>query len=67
MTRIDDKTMVPLGAVFMCFAATLGGVIAGSFWVKGVNDRLTRIEEKLGIPPIAEARTALESQAHAKD
>lgn len=48
-SRIDDKTLVPLSSVFMMLSMILGATITGAFWVKGVNDRLTHIESKLGI------------------
>lgn len=49
-SRIDDKTTVPLSIVAMLFMTGISVTATGSFWVSRVNDRLSRIEEKLGIP-----------------
>lgn len=55
-SRIDEKTMVPLGVVVGLFSTGIMVTIAIAFWVKGVNDRLDgfdrrfeRIERKFGI------------------
>lgn len=61
-SRIDDKTMIPLNMVASMLAVGLGVTATGTFWVAKVNDRLARIESKLGISvletgivPVAEA------------
>lgn len=51
MTKLDDRTVVPLTWLVGGFAAGLAPVIAAVFWIASVNFRLQRIEEKLGIPP----------------
>lgn len=48
-SRIDDKTVVPLNVVAILLAAVVSATVTGAFWVKSVNDRLSRIEEKLGV------------------
>lgn len=49
MARIDERTTVPLWWVWVAGTAILAWTAIGATWVKGVNDRLTRIEDKLGI------------------
>ncbi len=50
MSKIDERTSVPLMWLLMGLAAVVTPTIIGSFWVSSVNFRLSRIEEKLGIP-----------------
>jgi hypothetical protein len=52
--KIDGKAFVPVGWVFTAFGTMISITIVGAFWVAGVNFRLQRIEEKLGIPPLAD-------------
>lgn len=59
--KIDEKTVVPLSWLLVGFAFGLAPVMAATFWVAGVNNRLQRIEQKLGIPEIKEA-TLLEEK-----
>lgn len=54
-SRIDDKTMVPLGIVAVLFSIGISITATGAFWVKGVNDRLYRIEQKMGITSAPES------------
>jgi len=59
MTRIDDKTSIPLKWVVLSAwfggAAILAGVVVACTWVFTVNARLARIEDKLGITqPVAQ-------------
>lgn len=54
-SRIDDKTMVPLGVVAVLFSTGISVTALGAFWVKGVNDRLYRIEQKMGITAAPES------------
>lgn len=51
--RIDERTVVPLTWVLFSLSSIVISVSIGAFWVKEVNDRLFRIEEKLGITPLA--------------
>lgn len=44
---INEKTYVPLLWMVVSFFAVSSILVSGSFWVRGVNDRLQRIEEKL--------------------
>lgn len=47
--HINDKTYVPI-AWLIVSVLTMGSLVAtGAFWVKGVDDRLQRIENKLDI------------------
>lgn len=48
-SRIDDKTMVPLGVVAALFVVGISVTATGAFWVSRVDDRLALIEKKLGI------------------
>lgn len=49
MNRINEKTMIPLSWAVIALTTLLGPAIAGSMWVRGVNDRLSRIEHSLQI------------------
>lgn len=49
MAKIDEKTTVPLWWAVMSMIALVSWTGIGATWVKGVNDRLSRIEAKLGI------------------
>lgn len=53
--RIDADTTVPLGLVIAIIVTATASVATGTFWISSVNDRLARIEEKLGIPPTKHA------------
>jgi hypothetical protein len=48
--KIDSETLVPVGWVLSGFGLTLTAAVCGTFWISSVNDRLGRIEERLGIP-----------------
>lgn len=61
--RIDDKTVVPLTWVLGTLSCIVISSSVASIWVKSVNDRLGRIEEKLGITPLA--MDSFEEQAKA--
>ncbi len=50
--KIDEKSSIPLGWAISGFITTITFAALGSFWISSVNDRLGRIEEKLGIPPM---------------
>ncbi len=50
-SKIDEKTMIPLGWVVGLFSTGIGIAVVAAFWVAAVNDRLARIEDKLGIIP----------------
>lgn len=68
-SRIDDKTVVPLGLVALLFSVAMSCAVTSAFWVKGVNDhlelmdkRFARVEARLGIsemPKRAPAETAM--------
>lgn len=64
MSKIDEKTSVPLGWVISGFGAALGVAIVGTFWVSSVNERLARIEDKLGIVPYADISILRSANAH---
>lgn len=64
--RIDDKTVIPIGWVISCCTVLVVSAVAGTFWVSSVNDRLSRIEDKLGIPPYRTAVIPVIREAHAK-
>ena len=49
---VDENMGVPLRIVAALFSVGVGVTATGAFWVKGVNDRLARIEDKLGIARI---------------
>ncbi len=55
-SRIDDKTMVPLGIVAALFTVGISITATGAFWVFRVDDRLSRIEQILKIS--SQANTA---------
>jgi len=48
-SKIDEKTEVPLGLVASLFVLGMGVTATGAFWVSRVDNRLARIEDKLGI------------------
>lgn len=50
MSRLDDKTSIPLFWAVICSVALITWTGIAATWVKGVNDRLGRIEHYLGIP-----------------
>ena len=50
--KIDAQTVVPVGWLFIGFAACISPVIIASMWVSTVSFRLSRIEDKLGIPKL---------------
>lgn len=62
MSHINEKTMVPLGWVLAGLATLILAVAYSAFWVRGVNDRLARIEQYLKIP---EASRGLLQEAEA--
>lgn len=64
--KIDSETSVPIGWVLSGFAIVVASAIAGTFWVSSVNDRLSRIEEKLGIPIYKTAQTSFIPEVHAQ-
>lgn len=55
-SRIDGQTMVPLDvmvkALAFFFTVGMGVTATGAVWVYRVNDRLFRIERKLGISEV---------------
>lgn len=55
--KIDERTYVPLVWMVISFFSMGSIIVSGSFWVKGVDDRLQRIERRLGISPVAEKKT----------
>jgi hypothetical protein len=61
--KIDEKTMVPLGLVATLFAVGIGVTVTGAFWVSKVDDRLARIEDRLGLPRYRDAMTSPISDA----
>lgn len=48
--RIDDKSVLSLGLVVALLIGTVSISVTGAFWISSVDNRLSRIEEKLGIP-----------------
>jgi len=50
--RIDEKTVVPLGVVAALFTTGISITAMGVFWITSVNERLSRIEQRLGIVPV---------------
>lgn len=65
--KIDEKTVVPIGWVLGGFAVIIMPVIVGAIWVAGVNFRLQRIEQKLGIPVYEAASDGIIVKAFAKE
>ncbi len=65
MSKITDKTWVPLGWVLGLFTIGMSVTITGAMWVSHVDDRLSRIEDKLGIRPY-DASLDLVGKAHAR-
>lgn len=61
---INERTTIPLTWAVIAACAVLGPVVAGSMWVKGVDDRLSRIEAKLHIET-PEKVTVMEGTAQA--
>lgn len=53
MSRIDERTMIPLSWVVPAFVflltGAIGTAITATFWVSRVDTRIARIEKKLGI------------------
>lgn len=54
--KLDERTTVPLSWLGVCVALSASVVCTsvmvtarGSYWVQSVNDRLARIETRLGI------------------
>lgn len=60
-SRIDDKTMVPLGIVAALFVVGISVTATGAFWVSRVDDRLALIEKKLGIVQNESSHGVIES------
>lgn len=61
--KIDESTSIPLVWVAILVTFVVTWACTGSFWVKSVNDRLARIEEKLGIHPLARESYLSEAKA----
>lgn len=49
MNQITEKTSVPLGWVLALLGTVAGSTMTGALWIGSVNNRLARIETKLGI------------------
>lgn len=49
--KISSETAVPIGWLITAVSVTLSITIMGTAWVYSVNNRLARIEDKLGIAP----------------
>lgn len=47
MRQINERTMIPLSWAAAMLTSLLAPAMVGAMWVKGVNDRLTRIESAL--------------------
>jgi hypothetical protein len=62
--KIDERTLVPVGWVLSGMFIVIASVISATFWISTVNNRLGRIEEKLGIKA-ADANTIM-SEARAE-
>jgi hypothetical protein len=63
-SKIDEKTLVPIGWVLTGLAAIFFIVLRGAFWMSSVDGRLQRIEDKLGVPPY-QASSAIIHEARA--
>lgn len=63
MSRLDEKTVIPIGWVIAGFMPVVCITVTGAFWIAAVDFRLGRIEEKLGIP--AYHASTIISEAHA--
>lgn len=63
--KVDEKTLVPVGWVLGGFVTVITIVVIGAFWVSAVDYRLSRIEEKLGIPAYRAGQTVLPAEAEA--
>lgn len=66
--KIDSDATIPLSWFLTALVAVIAWTLAGAFWISAVNYRLSRIEDKLGIPKFAEAVPPLmEIESHADD
>ncbi len=65
-SRIDEETMLPLRVVAIFLVAVISATVTGVFWVSKVDDRLARIEEKLGISSY-DAKAGIINSANAGD
>jgi len=66
MKQIDERTMIPMTWAIAALTTLLGPAVVGAMWVKGVNDRLARIETKLHIQVEAKAFGINDAQAEEK-
>jgi len=53
MREISERTLIPISWAAAALTTLLGPAIVGAMWVKGVNDRLSRIEAKMDLTPQA--------------
>jgi hypothetical protein len=53
VSRIDEKTLIPLSFVGALFSIGIMITAMGVYWMTSVNERLGRIEQRLGIMPIS--------------
>lgn len=54
--NINEKTSLPISWFIASFIPLLSIAFTGAFWIKSVNDRLSRIEDKLGIQMFSNAK-----------
>lgn len=64
--KITSETMVPIGWVFGGVSFVLGIAFASAMWVASVDNRLSRIEQHLGISPYAGVSVFDEAKANQK-
>lgn len=66
-TGINSETAIPLGWALAGMCTIICVVVAGAFWMAAVDFRLSRIEEKLGIPKYEGASIGAIHEAIASD
>lgn len=67
MANINERTTIPIIWAASLLSLVLVPTAIGAMWVKGVNDRLSRIESRLGIQPEVASGPAVIENAEAKD
>lgn len=61
--KIDEQFYIPLHWFLACITSVVIAVGVGAFWVKSVDDRLSRIEQKLSIPALVGSPNVMEAHA----
>lgn len=62
-SRIDNRTLIPIEMVAAILTFGVSITAVGAFWVSRVDDRLSRIESKLGIA-VNETTLLPQAEAH---